>query len=323
MLANPDLVQMLQTGRLDDLKPCIGCGRCIDNQLMHEQAIMCSLNPSVGHEIDKFIINRASSPKKVLVVGGGPAGMETAIIAAKRGHAVTLFEREQRLGGQLNQAIIPPHKRNLVPLIAYFQHQLRQSGVTYNLNHEVIVNEVLRERPDVVIIATGVTFTRPPIPGIHNANVINAKSVLNGQKVGKKVVILGGGLVGCETAEFLGLKGKKVTILEMLPDLAGKMVATHRVLLLERLKHLGVKTVTSAKCTEIRGNQVFYVDRTNQPHILEADNVLLAVGEKPNLILAKELEKAVPKIYLVGDCVKPEGIGECIAAGYKIALDIE
>jgi NADPH-dependent 2,4-dienoyl-CoA reductase/sulfur reductase-like enzyme len=322
LLANPNLVHILETGSIQDLKPCIGCGRCIDNQLMQGKAIMCSMNPVIGQEADKFTITLASNPKEVMIVGSGPAGMETAIIAAKRGHNVFLYEKEGKFGGQINQAIIPPHKRNLIPILEFLTTQMKQAGVHSFLNQEVTIETIKQEKPDHVILASGVIYNAPPIPGIGNENVLSAKKVLDGHPVGKNIVIVGGGLIGCETAEFLSNQGKNITILEMLPDLAGKMVATERVLLLERLKHRGVKLFTSVKCSEIKLHQVTFIDQSQTTHIINADNVLIAVGDKPNLNLKTQIEGLNIPVSIVGDCLKPDGIGECIAAGYKLALKI-
>jgi 2,4-dienoyl-CoA reductase-like NADH-dependent reductase (Old Yellow Enzyme family)/thioredoxin reductase len=322
LLADPQLPEKALAGKFDEIRPCIGCGRCTDNQLMKGKGVMCSVNPAVGNEAGKFEINKAKSPKKVAVIGGGPAGMEAARVAGLRGHRVTLYEKDSKLGGQLNQAVVPPHKSNLAAYLEYLKRQMPQQHIDVHTSTEATADMVRRFKPDAVIIATGVVPAKLDIPGVDKPFVLSARDVLDGKEIGAKVAIIGGGLIGCETAEFLQKQGKQITIIEMLDEIAGKMVYAQKTILEARLKVEGVNIITGAKCKEITDDGLVVVTKAGDELHIEAGSVVIAVGDRPNKALERELKGIVHELYTAGDCVKPEGIAEAVAAGYLAALAI-
>jgi NADPH-dependent 2,4-dienoyl-CoA reductase/sulfur reductase-like enzyme len=313
LLAEPGLVRLVQEGKRDLIRPCIGCGKCIDVQLQTGTCAMCSGNAVLGHGDNDYGLPCATVKKKVVVVGGGVGGVEAARIAAKRGHDVVLFEKTGRIGGQLYEAIVPPHKNNMIPLISYLEKQLKHTGVRVVLNKEVTTEDILAEKPDAVITATGVVPAIPPIPGVQNANVLMVDDVLTGKPTGEKVVIIGGGVVGCETAELLAGQKKKVTIVELLPELAGKMVNVARTVLLGHLKLLGVQSFTGTKCLQITDKAVKVLLPDGSEQLLDADTVIISVGYKPNNSLYEQLKGKAGSLYNVGDSKTPDSIAAAVA----------
>lgn len=321
LIADPDLPMKAASGRVDEIRPCIGCLRCIDNQTVKGKGIMCSVNAAAGKERESEI-KPAGRSKKVFVVGGGPAGMEAAIVAALRGHQVTLYEKQARLGGQLLEAVIPPHKDNLPPFVEYLTSQMTKRGIDVGLGVEATIELISAAKPDAVVLAAGVNPSVPRIPGIDRANVITAKQVLNGAKVGDAVAVIGGGLVGCETAEYLAKQRKKVTIVEMLDEVAGVMPLALRKLLLARLAYMKVTVLTGVKCQELTEGGLLIITREGQEKTIAVDSVVLAAGGRPNTALLAELKRTVPAVHLAGDCVEPRGIAEAVADGRSVGLAV-
>jgi 2,4-dienoyl-CoA reductase-like NADH-dependent reductase (Old Yellow Enzyme family)/thioredoxin reductase len=313
LLADPEIPNKIASGRLDDIKPCIGCLMC---QVDIDKGVKCAVNASAGRE-HKYPIVPSKKRKRVVVVGGGPAGLEAARVAALRGHEVILLEKGKRLGGQLLLASLPPHKGILSRLSDYLTAQVERLGVKIELGSEATPEIVLKAKPDAVIVATGVTRSMPKLPGIEKAKVVDATDVLAGRaEVGNTVVVIGGGVVGGETAEFLADKGKKVTIVEMLDDLATGMERWHKQYLLERLKLLGVTIFTKTKAEAVEEKGLVVSTEAGTKQLLPADTIVSATGAAPNQELYRKLSRRVPEIYLVGDCVEPRRILEAIAEGF-------
>jgi NADPH-dependent 2,4-dienoyl-CoA reductase/sulfur reductase-like enzyme len=282
---------------------------------------MCSVNAAVGRERESEVKPPEKS-KRVFVVGGGPAGMEAARVAALRGHRVTLYEKQDKLGGQLLEAIVPPHKDNMKPFVEYLAGQMTKRSIDVRLGVEATDRLISEAKPDAVVLAAGVVTSVPRIKGIDGAAVLTAREVLNGGKVGDTVVIIGGGLVGCETAEYLAKQRKKVTIVEMLDEVAGVMPLALRRMLLARLDYMKVTVLTSVKCQEFMKGSLLITSKEGQEKTIAFDTVVIAAGGRPNRTLMEGLKGAVPAVYCAGDCVEPRGIAEAMADGHRIGLEI-
>lgn len=322
LLTDPGYVAKAASGRFDDIMPCIACMVCIETSLLRNVPLRCAVNPACGMESEYRLIP-VDKPKMVMVVGGGPAGMEAAIVAAQRGHHVTLHEKEPRLGGQLIPAAIPPNKDRIKPLTNYLTTQVRKLGVKVELGKEVTRAMVEAAKPDTVVLATGIENIIPDIPGIDKANVAIAEDVLTGRvEVGIEVTIVGGNLVGCETAEYLVDRGMKVTIVEMLDRLATNMNPIVARRFLNRLANKGVTVLTGVKHEEYKDNTLVIMTKEGEEKTVGADTMVLAAGARPNTTLFQALHGLPSEIHSVGDCVEPRNFTEAIAEGFNIGRTI-
>ncbi len=322
LMADPDLLNKVAEGRLDEVIPCIGCMECIERLAFDErgEGVTCVVNPTMGRERE-YQIKPVGKAKNVAVVGGGPAGMQAAIVAAQRGHTVTLFEKDAKLGGQLNIAALPPFKGDIFPWINYLVSQVEKAGVEVRLNTDATAEIVTEGNPDAVVIATGGTPAMPDISGIDKSNVVTAQDVLSGKaKAGQHVVIIGGGMVGCETGHYLEEQGKTVTIIEILKRMASDMLFMTRRRLMDGLRSKNVTLLTSATCEEIKEGSVQVTTAEGEKETIQADTVIIAVGYKANERLFKALEGKVPEIYCIGDSSEPRRILEAIREGYRTGL---
>ena len=324
LIADPDLPKKAEQGRLKDIRPCI---RCLECRLRLEQGrkLRCAVNATVGSEGEE--IKTSEKKKKVLIVGGGVAGMEAARVAALRGHKVILYEREPKLGGHLIEASIPQFKKDLRELMLWFSRQLEKLGVEIHLGIEVTPELVKKIEPDTLILAVGSEPIIPDVPGITKPIVTTAVDVLLGKtKVEKvdEVVIVGGGLVGCETALYLAesAHAHRITIVEMLDEIAIDVSYPTKLALLERLKKQDVMVLTGIKLEEIKENSIIGIDKKWRRHNIKADKVVLAIGLKPRAEVVKALEHTAPQVYTIGDCARPQKIIHAIADGLHIARKI-
>lgn len=318
-LADPEFPKKFAEGRPEDIRQCIGCQQGCLEILFKNEPIRCLVNPTCGFEYLNEM-KQSDKVKKVTVVGGGPAGLEAARAAASVGHCVTLYEKGNHLGGEFAIAAIPPVKGDITSFIAWEARQLEKLGVKIKLNTEYTPSLFEREKPDVVIIATGARPAKPPIPGINGENVLLAEEVLLGKIPSKqKVVVAGGGMIGCETATYLASLGKEVTIVEMLPEVASDEEYTRRVLLMKMFEEKHVRILTGSKIVEITQKGV-KVETEGMTRLIEADAVVLALGMIPCNELTKHLEgKATIKI--VGDAKESRNALEAVREGFLAGVE--
>ncbi|MBI2869032.1 MAG: FAD-dependent oxidoreductase [Chloroflexi bacterium] len=305
-------------GREDEIRCCIACMHCVGT-IFTRNDLRCSVNAAAGQEAD-CKITASPEPKTVFVAGGGPAGMEAARVAALRGHKVRLFEKSE-LGGQLNLASLPPGKAEMKVFLDYLKKQMTDLGVAVE-RRDLTADMVTQARPDAVVVAAGASPKTPPIKGIDAKNVVTAWQVLRGDAVTKgRVVVLGGGQVGAETAEYLAEKGSPVTIIEMLERVADDMENISRQLLIYSLEDSGVRMLTRATVKEITESGVI-IDRRGRQETIEADSIVLALGAQPVRELASQIEKDGARVYLAGDCARVGRLPDAVEGGYKAALKI-
>ena len=324
LLADPYWPVKAAESRVEDIRPCIGCHDGCIWRFMSGRPLSCAVNPACGRE-RQYQLSQADKPEKVLVIGGGVAGMEAARVAASRGHKVVLYEKRKALGGHLNEASVPGFKKDLGTLLNWYKTQLNKLGVTLKLETEASAALLAKENPDAVIVATGSKPCLPDVSGIGKANVITCTDLLLGRKkAGKTVVIIGGGLVGCETALWLAGGGKQVTIVEMLPELMVGGISVprmNRFMLLDLLALNKVNVLTDACVREITTAGVIVSDNGINGTI-KAETIVLAVGLQPDDTLSRELNGRFSRLYVIGDCQEARNIMGAIWDGYEVGRTV-
>ena len=321
LLVDPEWPKKASLGRYEDIVPCIACNQCLFT-VMGGVPLNCTMNPAVGRE-DEFQIVPATGSKKVMVVGGGPAGLEAARIASLRGHRVVLYEMEEKLGGQLNIASVPPTKQELTKATIYLSVQAEKSGVQLEIGKQVTTDIIDRIKPDAVIVATGAESVIPHIPGVNNPKVITVKDVLSSEvAVGQKILIVGGGMAGAETADYLTSLSTDITILEMTEAIASDMVLWQREFLMERLSASGVKIMTSAVVSEFLDDGVVFTKDGKEVRITGFDNIILAMGNRAVNALYDDLKEHVTELYIIGDASSPRNALDAIREGAECGRNI-
>jgi 2,4-dienoyl-CoA reductase-like NADH-dependent reductase (Old Yellow Enzyme family)/thioredoxin reductase len=316
-LCDPNWPRKALQGEADRIRPCVACNYCIW-KLFQQEDLTCFQNALLGNEY-RYRMERAKKAKKVLVIGGGPGGLEAARVAGERGHRVTLWEKSSSLGGQMRLASIPPHKQTFRLALDWLTREVEREGIEIRLNTEGNFGNILEEEPDGVILAAGAC---PIFPDTFSGpKVMTAWDVLAGKKTGKEVLILGGGMVGVETAEFLSSKGCRVTVVEMLPKPAADMEGTSRALLLERLPASGICLKLSSKVEHVRDGRV-WVESEEGKSCLEAETIVLALGSHPNGEILQALKGKGFQLLAVGDCLEPRRAREAIHEGFAAAMKI-
>ena len=319
LVADPEWPRKAREGRLDEIRLCTGCCNCWSDLAGSRRPIGCSVNARAGME-SVYRSLPATTAKTVWVVGGGPAGMEAARVAASRGHRVTLFERRRELGGQLRYAEVPPHKQEWHTFITYLERQLPLTGVDVRLGVTMSAADVLAGRPDAVVLATGARPVQPAIPGIDLPHVTNCVAALTGKTpVGERVVIVGGGCNGTETAEFLRDRGKSVTVVELRDEIGLDIDLWNRWVVLDRVVAGGVRMVVNATTERITPEGV-HVRVGDRLEILPADTVVYAVGSGSYNPLEAELERQVAEVHVIGDAERPQRIRQAVDAGHRVGL---
>jgi len=314
-LTDPYFPKKAMKGEFDDINMCIACCRCFD-AMTTPGPVVCSVNAGLGKEGKP--LEKAKKSKNILIIGGGPAGMEAARVAALRGHKATLWEKSDHLGGNLITASLAPHKEETNCLIHYLTYQMKKLKVNVQLNKEATVDSILKENADEVVLATGAKAINPDIPGIKSKNVVMALEVLKGiSDTGSNIVVVGGGMIGCETAEFLKSQGKEVSIIEMLPKIARDIGPATRWSVTMRIARWGIKQYTSSKVVRIIDNGV-EIEREGNPEIVEADTVVIAAGMEPQNELINMMREKLPTIQTIGDCSQARRMLEAIHEGYAV-----
>ena len=315
LLADPAMPNKAREGRLDDIRTCIACNTCMES-IFKKGRVECLVNPTLGRE-KEMVFKAAETPRKVMVVGAGPGGLNVAWVAARRGHDVHLFEKQSRVGGQLILGSTTHYKEGLRNLIRFQTKQIERFGVTCHLNQEVTPGTLKEHSPDVVILATGSSPVYPEIDGIDNAIVISIDKALNGHgpAAGKDVVVVGGGPTGCEIAFHLSLKEYRVTIVEKLPRLASQLESMTKRILLRKLKENNVIFKTECNVIRIEENGVIIEDKDGEQSKLPANQVVFSIGNQPQETLFNQIQSMGYEIHRIGDCIEPRSAKAAIFEG--------
>ena len=336
LIADPDYPKKVASGKMEDIAPCTGCDNCLGSR-------RCRINGLVGTPFNT--IERAEKKKKVLVIGGGPAGMSAARVSALRGHDVTLYEKAGALGGLLPLAYMVkgPHPEDLSLLIKYFTRQLRGLGVKVVLGREADLSTVDLVKPDTVFLATGGVSTTPDIPGIEKRIVVSGAALHRQLKfflkffdpqtlrkfsklympLGKRVIVIGGAIQGCELAEFLTMRGRSVTIVEKNEMIGEGMVDALLDHLMIWFRKKGVKLIGGVReYVEITESGLTIIDRDGRKQTLEADTIVSALPLTPENSLLEGLRAKVSEVYDIGDCSNPALIEDAIGTGFRTAREI-
>ncbi len=324
-ISNPDYGDKVYEGRKDDIVPCLRCNKCHGRGKNDIMTTVCSVNPKFGFEmVDRYVGQPAGPSKEIAVIGGGPGGMRTALYLAERGHKVTIYEKEQELGGAIRHADYIPFKWTLRDYKNYLIHQVHKHGIKVVLG-TAATPEMVEDRYDAVIAAVGAQPVIPGIPGAKGENVtVATDAIMHSEKIGKNVVVIGGGEVGVETGMFLAQKGHSVTVIEMRDQLAADTTVMHyRSMFTDAWEAIpDFHYVLNATAKEITADHVTYTDKDGVDHDLPADSVILSVGMRSKADEALSFYGTNPGFYMVGDCRKPGTIQTTNRSAYVISQNI-
>lgn len=320
LLADPDFVRKTREGLTEQIRRCTACCYCFDRLMPAlrsggESSIMCSINPELGHEGE--VLKSAKRKKRVVIIGAGPAGMEAARTAGMRGHNVIMYDREKQTGGMLNQAVIPPFKEELKNILEYYNYELKRLRIDTRIDTEINIDKLGQERPDSVIIATGARTNIPDVAGVDKYPAVTAVDVLRGNvEVGENAVIIGGGMIGLETGEYLAEKGKKVTLIEM-DILARDVGPVSRWGLISRTRGK-IEIHTRTKLLEVKESSVVVLGKDNKQREFKADTIIFATGMKSNNEIVRDIALLDIEYFLAGSCNEPGQIADAIHDGYSV-----
>ena len=321
ILADPEIVNKTRRGQAEDVRPCLRCHTC--NKLTGAfYPIRCAVNPVLGRELDYVPLPSAREKKKVIIIGGGPGGMQAAITASQRGHEVILFEKSNRLGGNLVLAASLDIKTDMKRYLKWLVSQtLKTPGVTVRLGTEADAETIAAEKPDAVIIAVGADPVIPSIPGVEKGHVVWVGDVDAGKiEVGETVLVAGGGSTGGETALQLAKEGKKVIVVEMLGY--AEVITGWPRGLMDQIEELGVPFLTETKLEEITDQGVVVIDNKWNRYEIPADTVILSLGFEPRTHVVDEFIGLAADVHVIGDCLKPRTIKEAVHDGFNVAVEI-
>lgn len=322
LLAEPYWPKKIQENQIDHIRPCIGCHDGCMERIMRSKPLCCAVNPQVGRE-RIMLISKTEKPKKIAVIGGGVSGMEAARILNLRGHHVLLFEQSNALGGHLVEGSIPDFKIDIQRLLNWYKLELSENNIDVHLNTEVNKKLIDSHQPEVVIIATGSSHIIPTIPGIEGENVITAVDLLNSSSVeGETFVIMGGGLIGAETALWLSKKKKKVIIIEKLPEIVNNVFPANRNMLIDLLHYYKVKAIVNSGVSEITSKGATVINQDYHTEFIACDKIVLAIGLIPEDTVYKLLKNDYSELYKIGDCNKPGLILNAIWDAFQIGISV-
>ena len=311
LLADPEMPNKAREGRFDEIRTCIACNTCMQS-IFKRGRIECLVNPMLGRERELALMPTAK-PKKVMVVGGGPGGLNVAWVAAKRGHDVHVFEKRGELGGQLIPGSTPGHKSELRSLIRFQQKQAELFGVKCHLNHEVGIEDIKSVQPDVVVLATGSLPALPSVEGIDKDIVLTYEDVFDGSPpLYKKVTVIGGGATGLELALYLTEYNCNTTVIEKLPKVGNGLEAMTKKIILKKLQENNVTILTDTNLLKIEDNGVAVFNSNNREQFIEADRVVIATGTRPDNRLYDKIRPLGYEIFQIGDCLKTRSAKEAI-----------
>lgn len=323
LIAEPEIINKIKAGREDSIRPCIRCNQLCTGNAFNGRPLGCAVNPQVGRELDGLDLKPADRSKHVVIIGAGPAGLESARVAGLRGHQVDVYERADRIGGVLFPAATPDFKHELRKMIDWWGGELdRLPQVAVHLGAEISAESPELAEADEIIVAAGSLPLMPPIPGMDKPIVMEVIEAHTGGEPGKRVVVCGGGLSGADLALELAEDGHEVTIVEMADEIARDMLFLNRISLLRSLAESGVTVLTSRTVVEVTDTGVVVSGPDGVRTSLEADTVVAAFGVRPATALADSLTAYGDEVRPVGDCVKPRKVGDAINDAYDLALSL-